>query len=207
MIDYVEYLHLPAKAAIVLVAGYLLLLVIGAILDVKKKAVPEFMNARKYFARKKQERVILAETKETLEAVKKQLSEINAHYSADNIAMRDGWMKGVDQKLADTDKWRTRVADSLDKNNAITLSILIEHKRSEIIDFASKVIDNEYPATHEQYNRIFKVYAEYEAILKENKMTNGETSVAIRIINESYETRMRKHAFVEDTRWPDHNNS
>ena len=35
-------------------------------------------------------------------------------------------------------------------------------------------------------------------------MTNGEATVAMRIIKEAYETRMRKHGFVEDTRWHDH---
>lgn len=199
MIDYVEYLNLPTKAAICLVAGYLVLLIVGAILDFKKKAVPEFMNLRRYFARKKQER-------ETLAEVKTLLSEVNAHYSADNITKRNDWMAWVNKKADVYDTSIASLNEKLDTNNSMLLSIRIDNMRSEIINFAASAIDDAFPATHEQYNRIFKVYAEYEAILKENNMTNGETSVAIRIINESYETRMRKHAFVEDTRWPDHNN-
>lgn len=219
MLDYIRYLNLPTKAAIILVALFLILQVIGEILEVKGKVVPEAIKIRKYFARKKQEKKTLAdvqaaldtdqktlsEVKKTLEEVQKTLSEINVHYSTDNITKRDGWMSSVNQQLSDTQEWREELDKKIDKNNAITLAILIENKRSEIINFASSVIDDAFPATHEQFNRVFKLYAEYEAILEENKMTNGEATVAMRIINEAYETRMRKHGFVEDTRWREHN--
>jgi len=179
MIDYVEYLNLPVKAAIVLVIFFLLLQVVGEILEVKGKAVPEFAKVRKYFARKKMEREAIAELKTTLEAVKKQLSDIH------------DWRKEFDQKL--------------DINHATTMSILIENKRSEIIGFASYVIDTENPVTREQFNRIFKMYDDYETILKENHLTNGEAKIAMRIIRESYETHMREHSFVEDVRGYEHN--
>lgn len=205
MIDYIDYLNMPTKAAIVLVVLFLLLQIIGEILEVKGKVVPEFVKVRKYFARKKQERETLAEVKTTLDAVKQQLSEVNAHYSTDNIKMRDGWMNGVNKALSDINDWRKEFNQKLDKNNETTLAILIENKRSEIISFASYVIDPEKPVTHEQYKRIFKSYDEYEAILEENEMTNGETTTAMRIIRESYETHMRNHSFVEDTRWHEHN--
>ena len=90
--------------------------------------------------------------------------------------------------------------EKLDKNNAVTLSILIENKRNSIIDFASKVIDESYPVTKEQYNRIFKIYEEYEDIIKENELTNGEVDIAIRIIRESYEKHLKNHTFIEDVR-------
>ena len=197
MIDYVEYLNLPAKAAIILVTGYLILLVIGAILDFKKKAVPEFMNIRKYFARKRQER-------ETVAEVKQLLSEFNGHYSADNITKRNDWMAWVNKKAEVYDTSIASLNEKLDKNNSMLLSIRIDNMRSAIINFAACVIDDNYPATHEQFNRIFKLYAEYENILEQNKMTNGEANVAMRIIKEAYEVRMRKHRFVEDTRWHEH---
>ena len=205
MIDFVEYLNLPEKAALILVAGYLVLLVVGAILDLKKKAVPEFMNVRKFFARKKQERETLAEVKTTLDAVKKQLSEVNAHYSADNITKRNDWMSWVNNKAETYDTSIASLTEKLDKNNSMLLAIRIDNMRSEIINFAACVIDDNYPATHEQFNRMFKLYGEYEDILEQNKLTNGEANVAIRIINEAYETRMRKHSFVEETRWREHN--
>ena len=208
---YVKCLNLPTQVVIVLAALFLCLQIVGEILEVKGKAVPEFVKIRKYFARKRQERETIAEVKatqaevkKTLEEVQKTLTEINVHYNTDNIKKRDDWMSSVNQQLSDTKEWRKELDKKLDKNNYITLAILIDNKRSEIINFASYVIDDKNPATHEQFNRIFKLYAEYEDILHENYMTNGETTVAMRIINETYEKRMRTHGFVEDTRWRDH---
>lgn len=193
MTDYIEYLNLPTMAGIVIVALYGFLQLVGAILDFKGKAAPEFMNLRKYFRRKKRER-------ETLANVEQLLEEVNSHYSADNIKMRDEWINGVNQKLKEHDSWRGEFDKKLDDNSAITLDILLENMRSNIINFASYVIDDKNPVTREQFNRIFKIYAKYEAILKENKMSNGEAVVAMRIINESYEHHMRHHSFIEDVR-------
>lgn len=205
MLDFIQYLNLPTKAAIILVALYLALQIVGEILEFTGKVVPEFMKIRKYFSRKKQERKTMAEMVTVLAETKQLLQDVNAHYSTDNIAMRDGWMSSVNQQLSDTKEWREELDKKMDKNNAITLAILIENKRSEIINFASYVIDEKNPVTHEQFNRVFKLYSEYEDILKENKMTNGEAVVAMRIINEAYEAHMRKHSFVEDTRWHEQN--
>lgn len=200
MKEYIEYLNLPTKVGILIVGLYLALQIVGELMEVKGKVVPEFMKLRKYFARKKTERETLAEVRTTLDAVKKQLSEIDAHYSKDNIAMRDGWMNGVNQALADINNWRKDFDEKLDKNSETTLDILIENLRSAVISFASYVIEEKNPVTREQFNRIFKIYAKYEAILDEYDMTNGEANVAMRIIRESYETHTRNHSFVEDIR-------
>lgn len=200
MKEYIEYLNLPTKVGILIVGLYLALQIVGELMEVKGKVVPEFMKLRKYFARKKTERETLAEVRTTLDAVKKQLSDIDAHYSKDNIAMRDGWMNGVNQALADINNWRKDFDEKLDKNSETTLDILIENLRSAVISFASYVIEEKNPVTREQFNRIFKIYAKYEAILDEYDMTNGEANVAMRIIRESYETHTRNHSFVEDIR-------
>ena len=198
--DYIEYLNMPTKAAIVFAALFLFLQVVGELLEFKGKVAPEFMKVRKYFARKKQERETLAEVRTTLDAVKQQLTEIDAHYSKDNIAKRDGWIVGVNKALAEINDWKKDFDEKLDKNSETTLDILIENLRSAVISFASYVIEEKNPVTREQYNRIFKIYAKYESILEEHHMTNGEANVAMRIIRESYETHMRNHSFVEDIR-------
>ena len=75
---------------------------------------------------------------------------------------------------------------------------MIDSKRNTIINFAAKVIDKNCMVTREQFNRVFKLYAEYEEIIEANGLTNGEVDIAYRIIKESYETHMRNHTFVED---------
>ena len=217
MLNYLEYLNTPTGITTVLVGVFLCIQIVGELLECKGKVVPEFVKVRKYFARKKKERQALSkmtvlieehtEMSNTIADVKRLLTDINQHYSADNIAMRDGWMKQVNEHMSESDERRKKqdemmsvLNDKLDKNNADTLSLLIENKRSSIIDFASKVIDEKYPVTKEQFNRIFKTYREYEDIIDNNRLTNGEVDIAYRIITEAYENHMRNHSFVEDVR-------
>lgn len=200
MLNYIEYLNIPAKLAIVLVGLFFALQVIGEILEVKGKVVPEFIKIRKYFARKKLEREVIQQMPDTLKRIQSSLDDFQSHYSSDNIAMRDDWIKNVNHQLAANDSSIKEIVQKLDKNNEDTLSLLIDNKRNSIINFASHVIDENSPVTREQFNRIFKLYEEYEAIIEKNKLTNGEIDIAIRIIKESYENHMRNHTFVEDIR-------
>ena len=198
MINYIEFLNVPTKTAIALVGLFLVMQVIGEILEFKGKVVPEFVKVRKVFARKKQEKELAKEMHKTLEEVKQLFSELNAHYYTDNIRMRDAWIKGVNQKLEKNDSMIKEIDKKLDQSNQAMLSLLIDSKRNTIINFASFVIDEKNSVTREQFNRIFKLYEEYEEIITANGMTNGEVDIALCIIKESYESHMRNHSFVED---------
>lgn len=200
MLNYIEYLNIPAKIAIILVGVFFAMQIIGELLEFKGKVVPEFLKIRKYMKRKKEEREIIAQMPEMLAEVRTLLNDVNQHYSADNIAKRDSWMNWVNSRAKVYDAGIADLEEKIDKNNAITLSLLIDSKRNTIIDFASKVIDENYPVTKEQFNRVLKIYEEYEEIIEENELTNGEVDIAIRIIRESYENHMRNHTFVEDVR-------
>lgn len=200
MINYIEFLNVPAKIAIVLVGLFLVIQVIGELLEFKGKVVPEFAKIRKVFARRKKERMLLQKMEKTIDQVQLTLDDLNQHYSTDNIRMRDEWMRLVNSKLEQYDKSISELGVKLDKNNSDTLSILIDSKRNAIISFASLVIDESKPVTREQFNRIFKVHQEYESIIESNGMTNGEVDIAFSIIKESYEKHMRNHTFVEDAR-------
>ena len=217
MLSYIEHLNMPTKISIGLVGFFFVLQVIGEILEFKGKIVPEFLKVRKYFARKKKEHQALCKMTElltehcqmaqTLNDVNRLLNDIDKHYSADNIAMRDSWMKEVNEHIVDSERKRKdqdnlirELNEKLDKNNADTLSLLIDNKRNTIINFAEKVIDESNPVTREQFNRIFKLHEEYECIIEENNLTNGEIDIAYRIIIESYEKHMRNHTFIEDMR-------
>lgn len=200
MLAYLEYLNVPAKVVIILAAVFLGIQIIGEILEFKGKVVPEFVKVRKYFKRKKIERETLRSIPETLQKVKESLDKVNQHYSDDNISMRDQWIQNVNDKLAEHDNWRKDFDEKLDKNTDVTLAILIDNKRTAIIDFAARVVDENVPVTHEQFKRAFKLHEEYEAIIKEHDMTNGEVDIAYRIITESYENHLRNRTFIEDVR-------
>lgn len=217
MIQYIEYLGLPGWIAVGIVGLFLVSQVIGELMELKGKVVPETLKVRKFFTRRRKEKEnirkmaalypSLQKVPETLDAVEKLLSDVNAHYSHDNITMRNTWMSDVNRRLetAETVRDETRkcidaLAEMLDKNNADTLSLLIDSKRNTIINFADLVIDESKPVTREQFHRIFKLYEEYEDIIQKNNMTNGEVDIAIRIARESYEKHVRNHSFVEDVR-------
>ena len=174
--------------------------IIGEIIELQGKAVPEIMKIRKYFARKKKERETMERIPYMIKDFEKLLNSFESHYSTDNIAMRDGWMSSVDRQLKTQDEINKELIEKLDKNNSDTLSILIDSKRNTIINFAAKVIDDDYRATREQFNRIFKLYDEYEQIIEENGKTNGEIAISYDIIKEAYEKRLRSRTFVEDVR-------
>jgi hypothetical protein len=198
MVNYIEYLSLPEKVGIAIVAFILVAQVIGEISELMGLVVPEIFKIRKYFARKKQERITLQQMPEALKNVQAFLNEVNQHYSADNITKRNDWIDNVNYKLETTDERMKEFDKKLDKNNENTLSILIDNKRDTIINFASYVMKESNPVTREQFNRIFKLYDEYEQIIEENGKTNGEVDIAHHIIKTSYETHMRNQSFVED---------
>lgn len=200
MLDYIEYLNIPVKVAIILIGAFLIMQLVGEFLEFKGKVVPEFVKVRKVFARRRKEREMMQKMEKTLDQVQVTMDELNKHYSTDNIQMRDEWIKRVNSKLEQYDASMAELDRKLDKNNSDTLSILVDNKRNTIISFASMVIDETKPVTKEQFNRIFKLYEEYEAIISANGMTNGEVDIAIRIIREAYENHLRNHSFIEDIR-------
>lgn len=200
MLDYIEFLGMPTVVGIVIVAFFMISQVVGELLELKGKIVPEFLKVRKYFKRKKQEREMLLSFPQMLSEMKGTINDFNSHYSKDNITMRNEWIKNVNNKFSEYDELMRTLSEKLDKNNSDTLSLVIDNKRNSIINFASQVIDNKIPVTREQFNRIFHMYEDYEAIISANGLTNGEVDIAFRIIKESYEEHMRNHTFVEDLR-------
>ena len=200
MLNYIEYLNVPSQIAIALIAVLFVLQLIGEFLNFKGKAVPEIMSIRKYFARKKSERKVIRELPNTIQDLKNIVNNIDKHYNADNIFMRDKWIDSVNNKLMMEDKLVRDLDKKLDEANKDIVSILVDNKRDTIIDFASRVSNSSVLVTKEQFNRIFKLYKEYEDLISKNGMTNGEVDIAYRIIVESYEEHLSNHTFIEDTR-------
>lgn len=200
MLNYIEYLNVPSQIAIALIAVLFVLQLIGEFLNFKGKAVPEIMSIRKYFARKKSERKVIRELPNTIQDLKNIVNNIDKHYNADNISMRDKWVDSVNNKLMAEDKLVRDLGKKLDEANKDIVSILVDNKRDTIIDFASRVSNHSVLVTKEQFNRVFKLYKEYEDLINKNGLTNGEVDIAYRIIVESYEEHLSNHTFIEDTR-------
>lgn len=203
----IDKLSIPGFIASIVVILFLILQLIGEICEMCGKAVPVFLKIRKLFHRRKENRIEKekqeAETAKTLAQVKELLSSVDCHYSADNIAQRNEWMNWVNSKIANSDaaiEELMSVKDRLRENNEITLDLYINVNRNRILDFASKVADDNAMASREEFNRIYKVNRDYHEILAKYGKENGEVDTAMRIINEAYEYRMRHHCFIEDLR-------
>lgn len=219
MLGYIEYLGIPWNVALAIVVALLVEQIVVEILKLKGMAIPEIASIRSSLARRKREKEAFRkmpdfiekyekqydETTETLAEVQTLLRDVREHYSEDNIAKRDGWIQEVNAHIAESGKIRdeqnrvmSELAEKLNKNNADTLSLLIDSKRNFILDFTSKAADIHCPLTKEQYNRFFNVYREYEDIISENHMTNGQVEVAYEVVTRSYEERLKTHSFIED---------
>lgn len=204
MISYVEYLNIPVKVAIILIACFFVMQLIGEILEFKGKVVPEFFKIRKHFTRKKEERVRI---ENTLQEVKVLLQDVNTRYSDDNIAKRNKWMHWVDSRAKAYDdaisSLKTTLGDvtaALNANTRLTEEMFIQSSRDRIIDFSHRAADDEIPISREEFNRIFKVYDQYEKFLDVRGMTNGEINIVYDIIKEAYKRRTETRTFIEDTR-------
>ena len=200
MVSLIEYLGIPKTIGLVLVSALLISQVIGIILDVKGKYVPEFFNLRKYFARRKQERQALRDLPDALSKMEVLYNDMLVHYNADNIRMRDEWIRGVNEGMKLHDENMQEISRKLDQNNHDTLEIRIENMRSEIINFATLVSDDKTPVTRERFDRMFRLYEDYERILEQNNMTNGQVDISYQLIKESYEKHTKDRSFLEDAR-------
>lgn len=191
---------MPTKVGIIIILLFVVMQLVGELLEFKGKVVPEFVKIRKYFTRKKNEKI---EMRNTLQQVQTLLNDVNQHYSADNITKRDKWMQWVNERAQvydDSVIELKALKDDIAANNELTLDLYININRNRIIDFASKIVKENAPVSREEFNRIFKTHDMYEDILKKHNKTNGEVDIAIRIIEESYADHMKNHSFLEDVR-------
>lgn len=207
--DAIATLGIPGSIAAGLLIGFALLQLIGELLEFFGVIVPTVFKLRKIVTRRKEkEKQAQAEAAKTMSDVRTLLTEVNAHYSEDNIKQRDSWMTWVndravvyDNTIVELTETLAKITDALDNNTKMTEKMFIETSRDRIIDFASKVTCKPLcPVTREEFNRIFKVYTAYEAFLKERNLTNGEVEINYQLIEAAYKERVATHNFVEDHR-------
>lgn len=202
IMDAIEFLGIPGSIAIVLVALFLIMQIVGEVIELCGKVVPEFLKIRKYFKRKKEEN---KERMETLKEVKQLLADVNKHYSTDNITMRNDWMRGVDDRavtcgsqMSEMRDTLVQVTQALNTNTKMTEDMFVENSRDRIIDFAEKAADYNVLLSREQFRRIDRVYQEYEAFLEVRGRQNGEVDIAYEAIQDGYKYRLQHHSFLED---------
>lgn len=196
--QYIEYLNLPTQVALILAACFLFLQIVGEALEVKGRAVPEILKIRKYFARKKEERAAIREMPTALREVRQLLNDVEMHYSKDNITKRDKWMRNVDNELCNSDDAINALRADVAQINEALWTMRIENMRSEILAFASHLLQDNYTPSSENFDRIFRLHDEYEVIIEEQGRPNGEIEVAHKIIKDYYAKHLQDSTFAED---------
>lgn len=198
IMDAIEYIGIPGTIGVVIIALFLIMQIIGELVECTGKVVPEFLKIRKYFKRKQEEN---QERMQTFKDMQKLLK----YYNDDNIARRNTWMQGVDDRavscrseMSDMKEALIQVTKALGTNTKMTEDMFVESSRDRIISFAEKAADYDILLSREQFRRIDRVYQDYERFLEERGRQNGEVDVAYEAIQDGYRHRLQRHSFLED---------
>ena len=159
----IEYLGIPMAVAVALVGIWLVLHIIGFVLDIKKKAVPEIINIRGRIRRKKEDKQMIKECRDLL-------SEFNTHYNKDNITKRNDWMNGVNKSVKNIEKLDGKIDKLLDDLEQVKSNVLeneADRLRSELFDCGNRCRRN-IRLHPEEWEHIKDVYAKYSNVLHQN---------------------------------------
>lgn len=200
MVSLVEFLGIPGTIATCIIAGYLVIQLIGELLEFKGKVVPEFMKIRKFFKRRKEEKqeikIALKDSKNTLTEVKTLLDDVNSHYNKDNIKKRNNWMNWVNGQADEYNKTLEDINDRLKKLDSVTEEIKLDQQRDRILNFAARVNNPQYDYSQEHFKKIFKTIVAYEQYIEDNNLINGEVDAAVDKIEKAYEEKKNSGKLV-----------
>lgn len=87
-------------------------------------------------------------------------------------------------------KQRTQISNALAQLKLMVLHDRCERIRSEIINFSAQLYQRDI--RQDEYRHIFNLYAEYEKLLKETGMQNGQTDASMRLIKEAFSEHLKK---------------
>lgn len=173
------------------------------ILDKGGKTTKGFLNIVKLVKEKKEKK---AKREKLIDDTIAYMEIMKDHTSPESIARRDNWMHWVDDRAVKYDESIALLSDNMAKitaaleaNTKVTDKLFIQDCRTIIISFAEKVSNKQRLVSREEFNRVFKVYEDYEHFLTEHGMTNGEVDVAYSIIKKAYQERLTNQRFFEDT--------
>ena len=135
-------------------------------------AIKEIIEIFTYFKKKFRIKTGADEDKEALE---ERIATLEKH---------DRWQYNEISKIS---KGIDDIKDTLLKDN-------IEKKRKSILDFCSSLSNNQ-KQNNEAFNDIFRTYVEYEQILKDNKLENGQAEESMKFIREKYQEKLHNGEF------------
>lgn len=96
------------------------------------------------------------------------------------------------------DNWQykeiTKMSKGIENIESELLDNNLERKRKYILDFCSS-LSNGQKQNREAFNNVFKTYKNYEKLLSDHNMENGQAEESIKFISEKYQERLRNGNF------------
>lgn len=86
------------------------------------------------------------------------------------------------------------IENKLEKLTDMFVDKAISDMRWEINNFATKISENK-PCNKDCFKHCFNTYKDYEKILEEQNLTNGEVEISMDIIREAYQEKMKNGEF------------
>lgn len=101
-------------------------------------------------------------------------------------------------KLEKHDNWQykeiTKMSKGIENIESELLDNNLERKRKYILDFCSS-LSNGQKQNREAFNNVFKTYKNYEKLLSDHNMENGQAEESIKFISEKYQECLRNGNF------------
>ena len=107
----------------------------------------------------------------------------------------------IDKRIAILEKhdnWQykeiTKMSKGIENIESELLDNNLERKRKYILDFCSS-ISNGQKQNKEAFNNVFKTYKNYEKLLSDHNMENGQAEESMKFISEKYQEYLRNDNF------------
>lgn len=130
-------------------------------------------------SQRKQERELLIKTAESLTALQEALNALQEKHEKD---------------MMESGKKDEEIMNGLNNLSDLMTKKTIKDMRRDILVFCDDLYNNKR-LSKENYNDIFNTYDEYEKILKDNNMTNGQVEESMRFIRDTYHENLSNGTF------------
>ena len=159
-----------------------------------KKGVEEFCKTFEFetpwMRKAREKREYMEKVDKQLELLMQREESIEAKHSTD-VGQLEGVVGEVRESFAELQNQITALSNKIEQ---MELNKTIKKLRWDIINFASELPRREVIPL-EQYNIIFNDIKEYEKIIEDNGLTNGQVESSVHIIKKRYEHDLEAGVF------------
>ena len=159
-----------------------------------KKGVEEFCKTFEFetpwMRKAREKREYMEKVDKQLELLMQREESIEAKHSTD-VGQLEGVVGEVRESFAELQNQITALSNKIEQ---MELNKTIKKLRWDIINFASELPRREVIPL-EQYNIIFNDIKEYEKIIEDNGLTNGQVESSVHVIKKRYEHDLEAGVF------------